>query len=168
MCQAVLHGVPLTGRQLLRQKRVILALKRRVRGAWQSGVKLFVVVPSGLPPKHLITVKKGNPKMQRGSGCGFFIVAGLQMGLEELSLFLSFVSFSVFFALLCFSSIFLLILQGQGQRTAICRRHWEFHSDPVCTDPAESFPNEALEGLHKHPGNGSESKSWNLPYQSIS
>ena len=37
--------------------------------------------------------------------------------------------------------------EGQGQTTAIYCKNGEFHSDPVCTDPVQNFPN--CRGLRK-------------------
>ena len=60
------------------------------------------------------------------------------MGSEGFSHFLRFLSFSsLFFVFLSFSPIFL----GQGQTTAIYWEDREFHSNPVCTNPVQNFPN---------------------------
>ena len=80
---------------------------------WENiGHACIFIVHDG---KRLMTVKRGNPKMQRRSGCGFFIVAGLQMGLEELSLFPSFLfPFSCLF--LRFFSFFSSFSKDKGKR----------------------------------------------------
>ena len=39
------------------------------------------------------------------------------------------------------SSLFSYSHRGQGQTTAIYCKNGEFHSDPVCTDPVQNFPN---------------------------
>ena len=52
-------------------------------------------------------------------------------------------NFLLFFArFLCFfrCSSFFFMLLGQEQTTAICWKKGEFHSDPVCTGPVQSFP----------------------------
>ena len=40
-----------------------------------------------------------------------------------------------------FSSLFSGSPKGQGQTTAIYCKNGDFHSDPVCTDPVQNFPN---------------------------
>ena len=48
--------------------------------------------------------------------------------------------FFAFFILLCFS---LILLENKGKRlqfTAIIMNNGEIHSDPVCTDPVQNFP----------------------------
>ena len=50
--------------------------------------------------------------------------------------------FFVFSAFLRFSSLFVFFpYKGQGQTTAIYCKNGEFHSDSVCTDPVQNFPN---------------------------
>ena len=47
--------------------------------------------------------------------------------------------FSFFF--FRFSSLFFAFLRFQDQKTVIYWANGEFHSDPVCTDPVQNFPN---------------------------
>ena len=53
--------------------------------------------------------------------------------------FYAFSSFSAHFS--PFSSLFSASPKGQGQTTAIYCKKGEFHSDPVCKDPVQNFPN---------------------------
>ena len=67
------------------------------------------------------------------------------MGSEEFShfllFFLVFLRFSSFFFFLRFSSLFFaFLLEDKGEQLIYCK-NWEFHSDPVCTDPVRNFPN---------------------------
>ena len=73
LCQAVLHGVPLTGWQLFRWERVLLTLWIKGLSTWKSEVKLSP--PSGAPPEELYDVfqeigirapvwGRGNPKLR--------------------------------------------------------------------------------------------------------
>ena len=52
--------------------------------------------------------------------------------------------FYAFFPL--FLRFSLLLLKDKGQTTAIYCKNGEFHSDPVCTDPVQNFPNIACRG----------------------
>ena len=49
---------------------------------------------------------------------------------------------SFFFVFLRFSSLFFaFLLEDKGEQLIYCK-NWEFHSDPVCTDPVRNFPND--------------------------
>ena len=62
-------------------------------------------------------------------------------GVGRIFPFSSFFLFSsTFFAFLRFSSLFFVSSERTGETTAIHCKHGEFHSDPVCTDPVQNFP----------------------------
>ena len=67
-----------------------------------------------------------------GSSIGRFLIGLVRWGWRNFPPFVRF-----FF---CFLRFFLLVLLRQEQATASHWRNGEFHSDPVCTDPVQSFP----------------------------
>ena len=65
------------------------------------------------------------------------------VGLDGVGVIFSpfFTHFSPFLRIFpLFSLLFSSSPEGQGQTTAIYWKNGEFHSDPVCTDPAQNFP----------------------------
>ena len=59
------------------------------------------------------------------------------MGSEEFSII-----FSSLFAFFLFVFVFVFFSFSSRTRANDCNllREWEFHSDPVCTDPVQNFP----------------------------
>ena len=56
--------------------------------------------------------------------------------------FFVFLRFSLFFIVFKFFFVFLLFTQKpMGRDDCNLLQKWEFHSDPVCTDPVQNFPN---------------------------
>ena len=61
------------------------------------------------------------------------------------------VIFPFFYAFSPFSTHFPpFSTQGQGQTPAIYCKNGEFHSDPVCTDPVQNFPNSSKNRKDQH------------------